>query len=117
EIEESLRNNLGRLHENLERRMRDAKSIASVLRMRGKKSLHVQSIIDARYLLVNRNEALAKSSRSFLLHKKSMDERDFPPALTDRQLAGLLWFSAGGNLAALASKKLIANCTYVMHPR
>lgn len=117
DMEESLTNSLGTPHINLERRMKDAKSVATILRMRGKKSFHAQSITEARFLLVTRNEGVAKATRMHLLYKKQIDDRDFPPTLTDRQLAGLLWFSAGGNLASLSSKKLIANCSYVMHPK
>lgn len=117
EMEESIRNSLGRPHENLERRIKDAKSVATILRMRGKKSLHPQSITEAKFLLVTRNESVAKETRKHLIFKKQIDDRDFPPTLTDRQLAGLLWFAAGGNLASLSSKKLIANCSYVMHPK
>lgn len=117
DIEEGLRNNLGKAHESLERRIKDAQSISTVMRMRSNKSLHPQSIVDATSILVTRNDAVANRSRNYLLFKKLIDDRDFPPALTDRQLAGLLWFSAGGNLATISSKKLIANCSYVMHPR
>jgi hypothetical protein len=117
DIEEGLRNNLGRAHESLERRIKDAQAISTVLRMRGNKALHPQSITDTNYLLVTRNDAVANRSRSYLMYKKLIDDRDFPPSLTDRQLAGLLWFSAGGSLATISSKKLIANCSYVMHPR
>jgi hypothetical protein len=114
--EESLRNNIGPLMENLERRIRDAHSIATVLRVRGE-AQRANSIVDARWLLVTRNDAVAERSHWFLLMRKVISRDEVPPALTESRLAGYLWFAVGGNLGALSRKKLVANCSNVMSPR
>ena len=116
EIEESVRNNIGTLHVSLERRARDALSVATVLRLRGERR-HPQSITEAVWVFVTRNAAVAQRSRDHLLYKKQIVPYELPPALTDRQFAGILWFAVGGNLGVLSRKKLIANCAYVVHPR
>lgn len=114
--EESLRNNIGPVMENLERRIRDARSIATVLRVR-EEAGKSKSIADARWVLVTRNDAVATRSQGFLIVRKVMERDDVPPAITDRRLAGYLWFAVGGSLGALSRKKLVANCSNVMSPR
>lgn len=114
--EEGLRNTIGPLHINLERRIRDARSIATVLRLRGA-SQHAKSIADAKWLFVTRNDVVASKSSSFVALKGLLKKDDVPAALTDRRLAGYLWFAVGGNLGNLSRKKLIANCSYVMNPQ
>ena len=114
--EEGLRNTIGPLHTNLERRIRDARSIATVLRLR-EGSQHSKSIADAKWLFVTRNDVVASKSSSFVVFKNLLKKDDVPAALTDRRLAGYLWFAVGGNLGNLSRKKLIANCSYVMNPQ
>ncbi len=115
ETEESLRNNVGPLHIGLERRIRDAASIASIMRMRsGRKT---RSIAEAGSLLVTRNPAVASHSRSHLVFKKYIESDEVPPAVMDRTLAGYLWFVVGGNVGAITRQKLIANCSHVMNPK
>lgn len=114
--EEGLRNNVGPVMENLERRIRDARSVATVLRLR-QEACKARSIADARWVLVTRNDAVAKRSHGFLVFRKLMERDQVPPAITDRQLAGYLWFTVGGSLGALSRKKLVANCSNVLNPR
>ena len=111
-----MRNNIGPIMENLDRRIRDAQSVAAVLRARGE-TQDAKTIADARWILVTRNEALANKSRSFFIWKKLIGRDAVPPAVTDRRLAGYLWFAVGGSLGSLTRKKLIANCSNVMSPR
>lgn len=116
DTEEGLRNMIGPLHTNLERRIRDARSIATVLRLRGA-AQHVKSIADAKWLFVTRNDVVASKSSTFVVYRGLLQKDDVPAALTDRRLAGYLWFAVGGNLGNLSRKKLIANCSYVMNPQ
>lgn len=115
-IEEGLRNTVGPLHTNLERRIRDARSIATVLRLRGENQ-HAKSIADAKWLFITRNDVVASKSSGYVVFKNLLKRDDVSPALTDRRLAGHLWFAVGGNLGNLSRKKLIANCSYVMNPQ
>ena len=114
--EDSLRNNIGPILENLDRRIRDAQSIAAVLRARGDAG-ESKTIADARWILVTRNDAVAQRSHSFLVGRKLLSSDAVPPAVTDRRLAGYLWFAVGGSLGSLSRKKLVANCSNVMSPR
>lgn len=115
ETEESLRNNVGPLHVGLERRIRDAASIASIMRLRSGR--RAQSIAAAGSLLVTRNPVVSSLSRAHLVFKRLIDSDEVPPAITDRTLAGYLWFVVGGNVGAITRQKLIANCAYVMIPK
>jgi hypothetical protein len=116
EIEDSLRNDLGVNQESFERRQRDAHSTATLLRMRNV-VMHPQSLPEAGFVMVTRNSAVANRSRSNLIYRKRIHEIDFPPVLTDRQIAGVLWFAVGGNLGELSRAKLIANCSAALQPR
>jgi hypothetical protein len=116
ETEESLRNNVGPLMVNLERRIRDARSIATILRLRGS-AQRFSTVAETGWILVTRNDAVANRSQSFLEVRKQIERNQVPPAITDRRLAGYLWFAVGGSVGALTRKKLIANCSYVMTPR
>lgn len=115
ETEESLRNNVGPLHVGLERRIRDAASIASIMRLRS--SRKARSVVEAGSLLVTRNPIVSSLSRSHLVFKGLIDTDEVPPAMMDRALAGYLWFVVGGNVGAITRQKLIANCSYVMNPK
>lgn len=115
-LEEGLRNNIGPLMENLERRIRDARSISTVLRARALANA-AKSIVESEWILVTRNDAVAAKSHNYLLMKKVIERDGVPPAITDRRLAGYLWFAVGGSLGALSQKKLVANCSYVLSPR
>ncbi|MFA9440827.1 hypothetical protein ACDA63_14415 [Uliginosibacterium sp. sgz301328] len=114
--EEHLRNDVGPLMFNLERRIRDAHSIATILRLRGSAQEH-GSIAETGWILVTRNDAVANRSQSSLEARQLIERKQVPPAITDRRLAGYLWFAVGGSVGALTRKKLIANCSYVMTPR
>ncbi|MDB5815416.1 MAG: hypothetical protein JWN23_2533 [Rhodocyclales bacterium] len=114
--EESLRNNIGPVMLNLERRIRDARSIATILRLRGK-AQSAGAIADTGSIMVTRNDAVASGSQAFLEFRKMIKRDEVPPVITDRRFAGYLWFAVGGSIGALSRKKLIANCTYVMTPR
>jgi hypothetical protein len=116
EIEDSLRNAFGLQQDTFERRQRDAHSTATLMRMRNV-VVNPQSLPDAGYVMVTRNASVAEWSRKNLIFRKRIQEVDLPPVLTDRQIAGLLWFAVGGNLGALSKTKLIANCSAALQPR
>jgi hypothetical protein len=115
-IEDSLRNDFGLQQDTFERRQRDAHSIATLVRMRNVVT-NPTSLPAAKFVMVTRNTAVADRSRRNLIFRKRIEPTDFPPVLTDRQIAGLLWFAVGGNLGALSRTKLIANCSAALQPR
>jgi hypothetical protein len=115
-VEDSLRNEFGLNPDSFERRSRDAHSIATVVRMRAS-ATHPRSLPQAGVVMVTRNLAIEETARRVLIFKRLIERDDFPPVLTDRQLAGLLWFAVGGNLGAISRTKLIANCSAALNPR
>lgn len=116
EMEDVLRNCLGPLHEAVERRIRDAASIAGVIRMRKGHSC-IASITDSKVVFVTRNVQVAKRSTDCLVSRRDMSSDEVPPCILDRQLAGVLWFSLGGGGEKLTRDKLIANCMDALYPR
>ena len=113
--------NEGRLSEaigfyhNFETRLRDARSIADVLRIRER--ARAKTLKDAQIVFVTRNGRLARFSRDFLLRAGLMSPDYFPPCITDRYLAGLLWITQGGGGSHLSRERLISNCTAAITPR
>ena len=114
ELKDAIRIDLG-IHEHIERWERDALSLSTVLRAR-KPNEHPSTITEAGIVFITRNNAVAKKSRNTLLSRRRLLPSDIPPALTDRQISGLLWLVVGGNMGQLSRKKLVANCSMVMHP-
>ena len=113
-LKDAIRVDLG-IHENIERWERDAQSLSAVLRAR-KPNDHPSTITEAGVVFITRNNAVAKKSRKTLLTKKRLLPSDIPPALTDRQISGWFWLVVGGDIGLLSRKKLVANCSMVMHP-
>lgn len=112
--EERLSEEIGFYH-NGDTRLRDARSIADVLRMRER--AHAKSLKEAQIFFVTRNGRLARLSREFLLRTGLMSPEYLPPCITDRYLAGLLWITQGGGGSHLSRERLISNCTAAISPR
>jgi hypothetical protein len=111
----SLRNSIGEPHFNLDRRERDAKSVAFVTRLR--KGIAPASVSEAEAVFVTRNVVLAKEAEKQLQRTKRSSAFAAPVCVTDRQLAGVLWFCCGGGGQALTQLKLVANCAQAVVPR
>jgi hypothetical protein len=112
---DSLRNALGDAHHQLERRIVDARSIATVARLKGER-LDSASVLEAGTVFVTRNPILAKGVNRFLSIGRSEPSPRFT-CLTDGQLAGLLWFVQGSTGIELSRMRLIANCATAVTPR
>ena len=114
EFEQQLAPNLGEIHEDVRRRQRDAASIAFTrhLWLIGSPD----SLVEAQSVFLTRNARVADAARRVFRRQNGVRESAFPPALTDRELAGLLWFAVGGNLAKLTEARLIANCASTLEP-
>lgn len=98
-----------------ESKQRDARTVADVLRIRGPKQ--VSTVKTAEIIFVTRNTRLASMSRKFLQRRNLVSETYFPPCITDRQLAGIMWITSGGGGSKLSRQRLIANCTAAIRPR
>lgn len=115
---DSLRSRVGELHRNVERRDRDAKSIAYVIRMR--RGLTASPVSLSKYIFVTRNVELCRIATKYSQSEGLIARGTAPPCVTDRQLAGVLWFCAGAPASegvALTRQKIIANCANAVSPR
>jgi hypothetical protein len=110
-----VRNAIGDLHEHVEARIRDAKSVATVARLKGEKK-SAESILHAGTIFVTRNSVLARR----VIRALSNGHQDPDPRFTiatDGQLAGVLWFVSGITGVELSRKRLIANCSSAILPK
>ena len=96
-------------------RKHDAQAVADVLRIRGKRQ--IKSIRDAIFVFVTRNLRLVRLTRRFLDERSMVSSDYFPPCISDRYLAGLLWITCGGGGDSLPRLRLIANCSAAVVPR
>lgn len=113
--EDKVRNSIGDLHEHVDARIRDAKSVATVARLKGDNRTP-DSVLDAGTIFVTRNSLLCKRViRTLSLGKTEPDPR-FTIA-TDGQLAGILWFVSGAKGIELSRRRLIANCSSAVLPK
>ena len=101
---------------NVDTRLRDAKSVLDVLRLRGDEYLHTP-IARSGYIFVSRNDTLVHRSRTSLIGDGVLSEHSAAPAITDRHLSGLLWVIGGGKETNLTRTQLIANCSAAVAPR
>ena len=102
--------------ESPDTRLRDAKSIVDVLRLRGDDYIDMP-IARSKYVLISRNETLVYRSRESLRRDAILSKNSAAPAITDRQLSGLLWVISGGKADNLTRTQLIANCSAAAAPR
>ena len=112
--ESQMANELGH-YERDTARLHDARVVADVLRLRGRE--HFTSIGKAKVVFVTRNGRLARRSRQYLTERSIIAGDYFPPCISDRHLAGLLWISVGGGGDGLSRLRLIANCSAAVMPR
>lgn len=113
-MEQALANSLGE-YPTEDARLHDARAISDVLRLRGDN--RGDSIRDAGIIFVTRNSRLARLCRRHLSDNALASRDYFPPCITDRYLAGLLWISTGGGGDSLSRLRLIANCSAAIVPR
>ena len=112
--EEQLGNELG-VYERDAARRHDARVIADVLRLRG--GAHVIRVAESIAVFVTRNPRLVHRARQHLTEQGVMARDYFPPCISDRHLAGLLWISLGGGGESLSRLRLVANCSAAVMPR
>ena len=110
-----IRNTIGELHENVEARIRDTTSVATVARLKGE-NRKAASVLDAGTIFVTRNSVLCKRVLRALSVGKSEPDPRFTIA-TDGQIAGILWFTQGARGIDLSRKRLISNCSSAVLPR
>ena len=93
----------------------DSKVVATILRLRGMGE--VTTIRDSKFVFATRNFSLSRNSRRFLEESGIVSRSYFPPCITDRHLAGLIWISSGGSSGSISRLRLIANCSAAIVPR
>jgi hypothetical protein len=98
-----------------EARLHDARLVADILRIRGQAK--ASGLRNSGIVFVTRNARLARTTRRYLT-EAALSARDyFPPCITDRYLAGILWISTGGGGETLSRLRLVANCSAAVTPR
>jgi len=111
-----MRNAIGDLHFQFDRRTRDAKSVATVVRLK-KNNRKPNSVFDAGTIFVTRNSALQRGVNKTLSIGRSEPDPRFAIA-TDAQIGGIFWFSLGSAVeySRVSQQRLIANCASAMLP-
>ena len=112
--ETQLANELGHYERDNARR-HDARVVADVLRLRGGE--HSVRLADSKVVFVTRNTRLVNRTRRYLTERSIIARDYFPPCISDRHLAGLLWISIGGSGESLSRLRLVANCSSAVMPR
>lgn len=114
---DNMRNAIGEVHHQIERRIRDTKSVAAVIRLK-KENRKPSSVFRSGTLFVTRNSALCKKVNYVLSLSKTEPDPRFTIA-TDGQFGGVLWFSFGSpkGYAELSRKRLISNCATAIIPQ
>jgi hypothetical protein len=116
EDEESFHGTLGR-YGNPVAQLRDAASIASVVRLRFGKRVRMTSLPNASYIFVTANPFLAQKAQEFLTRAKILADDEVPAAVTDKYLAGLLLVLFGGQAAEFTHIRLLANCASALEAK
>lgn len=114
-MEEHLARNIG-MYLNPVARERDAKSVSDIIRIRGD-TASAASLFGSKAVFVTENPRLSNLANEHLKHELRYVEGSFPPIITDRYLAGVLWIAQGGEGLDVPRRKLLANCTAAMIPR
>ena len=96
---------------------RDAESVAGIVRLRNGKVAKMGRFPSSGYVLLTDNAWVMTQSEKFMIQKKYYEKGDFPPAVTDRYLSGLLWVVLGGKTADLPKYVLLANCAAALEPK
>jgi hypothetical protein len=114
---DSLRNSLGDLHHQFDRRERDAKSITGVIRLK-KENRRPDSVFSSGTIFLTRNSRLCKDATRFLAIGRSDPDPRYAVVL-DSQLLPIIWFSQGvpAKFEKMSRERLIANCTAAMVPQ
>jgi hypothetical protein len=114
--EEELSRNIGH-YENVAARLRDAGSIANIIRLRQRADIPMHNFAACRAIFLTRNARLAEMSSGFLFALNVVGKRGVPPCIHDRYMAGLLWIVYGGKGKELSRQRLLANCASAIGPR
>ena len=112
--EEGLAQKLGE-YPTEEARAHDAQTVSDVIRIRG--DAKAAGLRDSRIVFVTRNTKLARMTRRYLTDAALAARDYFPPCITDRYLAGILWITTGGGGESLSRLRLVANCSAAVVPR
>jgi hypothetical protein len=98
-----------------EARLHDARLVSDILRIRGE--IKAQGLRGSGIVFVTRNTRLARLSRRYLTEAALAARDYFPPCITDRYLAGILWITTGGGGDTLSRLRLVSNCSAAVVPR
>jgi hypothetical protein len=113
DMENQLSNNIGYYNKDAAR-LRDASSIAAVVRMRANHKSARKDFSSTKYIFVTRNARLAYLSENYFLAQKVYKDDEMPAVVTDSSLAAILWLMFGSSETSnLPYTRLLANCTSI----
>ncbi|MCX2920601.1 hypothetical protein ORK51_10500 [Stenotrophomonas rhizophila] len=115
EAEDAFASDLGP-YNNYQAKIRDAKSVAGVIRLRRGNVSPFKSFDSAAYIFVTENDRIADRSSKLVLDKKRKVSSAVPAAFTDRFFAGLMWVTFGGVSEEVTRHRLLASCVSALEP-
>ena len=112
--EDEMFNDIGHQHSGVDGRINDAKSIATVFRLRG--FLSPKKMAQAKAIFVTKNAQIAKVSTRWQKHTLKNDSSCISATFYDATLAAYLWTHFGFDLDKMASRKLLSSCATLLAP-
>lgn len=103
-------------YNNYQAKIRDANSVAGVLRLRRGIVMPLKSFDSAGHLFITENDRIADRSSRLVLDRKKNLPSMVPAALTDRFFAGLMWVTFGGGSEEVTRHRLLASCVSALEP-
>lgn len=96
----------------------DAKSVASIVRLRQGHTTH--EVSDCRHLLISNNQLVQRTAKAFMLKQLDHNYEDYsvPPVMSVGQVATVAWLSQPQKLEpARVGKELLARCYNAVRPK
>lgn len=99
-------------YRNDEAKQRDVSTITYFVA--NQKYTSIRKFKDLNSLFVTNNSRLVDNANEYLYMSRLFERPDISPILNERNLAMLIWVTAGGQVDDLSSLALISNCTKVV---
>ncbi|SOT98140.1 hypothetical protein [Xanthomonas arboricola] len=103
-------------YNNYQARVRDANSVAGVIRLRRGIVSLFKSFDSAGHIFVTENDRIADRSSKLVMDGKKKFSSTVPAAFTDRFFAGLMWVTFGGGSEEVTRHRLLASCVSALEP-
>lgn len=98
-------------------RERDAKSLTMMMRYRNGLNVHVNDFHKINYLFLTGNTFIPDVATDYLIRNNRLLDKEFPPVVSGRCLAGLYWMLFGTEGMQISRDLLLANCAAALEPK